>query len=251
MAELQGIDVSNHRGIVDWHAVAAAGYTFAFAKASEGTTFSDNYFSRNWYGMRAAGLTRGAYHFARPSAHTAASEAAWFIAVMKENGGLLPGDLVALDMEDTNVGPEWNLDEWVMDWMMEVEEALHVRPILYTGDWYAVPHGLVKGTALDAYPLWLAHYSASPPALVASAGKFLFWQHSNTGKVPGVSGNCDLDRFFGTVEELRALGYGATNVKADLQNAIDVTHGWSVQMAQASKELQDVSDALKRVLGSI
>ncbi len=251
MVELQGVDVSNFQGVVDWPAVAAAGYQFAFAKATEGTTYTDSYMTRNWNGMRIAGLTRGLFHFARPSISSAQAEAHYFTQAVGHLGGLLPGDLVALDMEDTNVAANVNLFEWVLDWMVEVEDALHVQPVLYTGDWYAVPHGLVPGTALDGYPLWLAHYAVAPPALVGTAGRFLFWQHSDTGKVPGVVGNCDLDKFFGTAEELRALGFGATNVKSDLQNAIDVTHGWSVQMAQASKELQDVSDTLKRVLGSM
>ncbi len=249
---ISGIDVSSHQGSdIDWNAVKASGVAFCFIKATEGTTYTNPFYQHQLSGARAAGLTVGSYAFARPSVNTAPAESARFIETIAHFGGLLPGDLVALDMEDTNVLADTNLIYWTVDWLTKVEHALGVRPILYTGDWYAVPHGLIKGSSLDAYPLWLAHYAASPPALVGTAGRFLFWQHSDTGIVPGVAGNCDLDRFFGTADDLRAMGFGATDVKADLQNAIDVTHGWSVQMAQASKELQDVSDTLRRVLGEM
>ena len=43
--------------------VRASGHEFGFAKASEGTGFTDSSFAHNWPAMRAAGVVRGAYHF--------------------------------------------------------------------------------------------------------------------------------------------------------------------------------------------
>ena len=40
-----GIDVSHHQGNVNWHRVAEAGISIAFAKATEGNTFSDPQFA--------------------------------------------------------------------------------------------------------------------------------------------------------------------------------------------------------------
>jgi GH25 family lysozyme M1 (1,4-beta-N-acetylmuramidase) len=37
----KGVDVSNWQATVDWLQVGDDGYTFMFAKASEGTTFTD------------------------------------------------------------------------------------------------------------------------------------------------------------------------------------------------------------------
>lgn len=50
-----GIDVSHHQGIVDWMRVKAAGAEFAFLKASEGTTFVDRQYKRNYARAKAAG----------------------------------------------------------------------------------------------------------------------------------------------------------------------------------------------------
>ena len=58
-----GIDVSHYQGTVDWVKVKATGITFAYAKATDGNTYTDPQFHTNWQGMRAAGILRGAYHF--------------------------------------------------------------------------------------------------------------------------------------------------------------------------------------------
>lgn len=59
----QGIDVSHYNGNIDWQQVAAAGKTFAFIKATEGTKYQDNQFLINVQGARDANILVGAYHF--------------------------------------------------------------------------------------------------------------------------------------------------------------------------------------------
>src|SRR5690349_14781030 len=76
------------RGI-DWHRVAAAGYSFAYIKATEGGDHRDSLFQNNWRDAQAAGLRRGAYHFftlCRPGADQAAA----FIAAVPLDGELPP-----------------------------------------------------------------------------------------------------------------------------------------------------------------
>ena len=45
---VQGIDVSNWQGDIDWDKVRAAGTQFAFIKATEGGDYLDPKFARNW-----------------------------------------------------------------------------------------------------------------------------------------------------------------------------------------------------------
>jgi lysozyme len=63
MQGIQGIDVSDHQGTVDWNAVRQTGMVFAFIKATDGITWTDPDFATNWSGATAANLLRGAYHF--------------------------------------------------------------------------------------------------------------------------------------------------------------------------------------------
>src|SRR5690349_9071264 len=93
----RGIDVSRYQSSstlsscsgpvqVGWAAVRASGRSFAFIKATgtrSGGIAQDPCFDRNWAGARAAGLYRGAYHFAIPSraAGSAAADARFFVQV--------------------------------------------------------------------------------------------------------------------------------------------------------------------------
>ncbi len=81
---LEGIDVSNWQGTIDWTKVAAAGKKFAIIKATESTDFVDPMYSTNHASARAAGLWTGAYHFAQPdpSANDAVNEADKFVSVV-------------------------------------------------------------------------------------------------------------------------------------------------------------------------
>ena len=62
---IAGIDVSKHNGDIDYQQVRDDDYQFVFIKASEGMTYKDDAFERNYQGARKAGLKVGAYHFFR------------------------------------------------------------------------------------------------------------------------------------------------------------------------------------------
>src|SRR3954453_19425142 len=76
----QGIDVSHWQGQIGWLQVGAAGFDFAFAKATEGTTYTDPTYGTNRSGGGGAGLPLGAYHFARPAGTSDAAAIASGIA---------------------------------------------------------------------------------------------------------------------------------------------------------------------------
>jgi lysozyme len=204
---LQGIDVSNNNGTINWDRVARSGIAFALCKATEGADFRDAFLVQNFAACKRLGLARGAYHFARPSRNSAAGEARFFVSVV---GGLLqPGDLAALDFEDEHLPVGAMGGVWAGEWLATVEAALGFRPLLYTYPSY-VPERNVTAPALARYPLWWASYdlTAYPPP--APWGRYAIWQYTAGGKVPGIAGDCDLDSFDGPVEALRALGKGGS-----------------------------------------
>jgi lysozyme len=206
---LPGIDVSHHNGAVNWDEVASAGILFAYAKASESTGFTDPRFATNWAGMKEAGIARGAYHFFHP-ADTVDVQVQKFADLV---GTLAPGDLPPmLDLEETSAAH----DEWdavpkaervprVVEWLQLVERALGRKPIVYTRRGF-VRQKLGDAGALKGYALWVAHYTrAAKPALPPGWDAWLMWQHSQTGIVAGVNSNVDLNRFQGTLDNLKAL----------------------------------------------
>src|SRR5690349_8015569 len=65
MARIAGVDVSHYQGTgINWTSVKNAGYTFAWAKATEGLTYNDDTFTTNMANAKGKVLI-GPYHFAR------------------------------------------------------------------------------------------------------------------------------------------------------------------------------------------
>lgn len=209
-----GIDVSNHNPPVNWQAVKNANISFAFAKATEGATFKDRTFSTNWSSMKAAGIIRGAYHFFRPQ-KTAEEQVDNFLLVVKNV--LEPGDLPpVLDLEHwpMEVGEAWkNLAfheriSRVKIWLKKVADATGEKPIIYTSPSFWREYMRDTHDFTD-HPLWLAHYTRKPqpdvPANNWGGNSYTIWQHTESGRVAGVSGPVDINRFNGSFEKLVAL----------------------------------------------
>ena len=195
---LPGIDVSHWQGRVDWERVADDEIAFAFIKATEGGDYVDPRFVANWDGAARAGVLRGAYHFYRPQTD-AAVQAQQFLRTVGARAGDLPP---VLDVEVTDGRSADAIAAGVRTWLEMVERATGRRPIVYTraGFWNQV------GGGFGAYPLWVAHYGVAEPAIPSDWDRWTFWQHSDAGRVAGISGNVDLNWFAGGWEELREFG---------------------------------------------
>jgi lysozyme len=79
---VQGIDVSNWQGDIDWNKVRAAGTQFAFIKATEGGDYLDPKFAQNWQAAKSVGIPRGAYHMVY-WCRAAHEQALWFISTCR------------------------------------------------------------------------------------------------------------------------------------------------------------------------
>ena len=71
-ASIYGPDVSSYQHpsgySIGWSSAKASGSsTFAFVKATEGTGYTNPWFSTDYAAMASNGIIRGAYHFADPA----------------------------------------------------------------------------------------------------------------------------------------------------------------------------------------
>lgn len=205
-----GTDVSRwqHPGDapIDWAAVKAGGQSFAFVKATEGATYTNPYFAGDWAGTRAAGLYRGAYHYARPDAGVgdALAEARHFASVLGSIKS--PGDLPpVLDIEDDGGLAPAALTAWTQTFLATLQAATGRTPIVYTyPSFWANRMG--GSAAFTGYPLWIAHYDTLTPT-IGPWPRWTFWQHNSTETVSGIptAGGTDLNRFNGTAAALARL----------------------------------------------
>jgi GH25 family lysozyme M1 (1,4-beta-N-acetylmuramidase) len=184
---MQGIDVSNHQGLIDWHRVAAAGYGFAWCKVSEGSTYRDAFAPRNLAAAAAAGLLVGGYHFARPASSSPEVQAQ--LAASQVKAATLP---LVLDLEQDAATAGWSMAQrldWAGRFLARADALTGHRAALYTGAWY-LAHQLGGGGALPTGRLlWLASYTRAAPE-----GPWRVWQYTSSGSVPGVAGRCDVSR---------------------------------------------------------
>ena len=203
---IEGIDISNHQTSADFGKIKASGRQFCIHKCSEANDFVDRFLRPRWDQMAAAGLKRGAYHFARPSACSSASEAAFFVSLMKDL--LSNGDVVVLDMEDEKFPAGRSVSPWTLDWCARVTQALGVKPMIYTYPYY-VSERLLTHPDLAQYPLWWASYQPTMRPVPAPWNEAAIWQYTSDGRVPGLGGDIDLNRLLSDdIDDFTRLGLG-------------------------------------------
>jgi len=250
---IDGIDVSSNQGYISWPEVYNAGYSFAFARASWGDenppTLIDDYFETNMVNGHAAGMLIGAYHFAYPEYTDPVSEAHHFLNVAGDyliEGYLRP----VLDLEDDpgfdsypyRLGKE-ALSNWVHEWMNTVKNETGIEPIIYTSSDYANNY---LNISINQYDLWIAHWTYNPnnPPNTGIWEDWDFWQYSDQGSVPGVSGYVDLDLFNGDMSRLNTFMISALlqgdingNGKVDFEDLQILANQWLQPPSTPSADL--------------
>jgi lysozyme len=211
---VDGIDVYDGTGSVDWSAVKASGVDFALIKATQGEYDTQATFAAHWAGAKGAGIARGAYHFFDPTIDGVA-QADYFLGVV---GPFEPGEIPPmLDIECPDGDPDCLyagasgaegaslIQARMNDWLSTVETKTGVTPLVYTFASYFSDNG-VDTTGLSAYPLVIAYPSMETCLPIPSPWQTAaFWQDSWTASVSGVSGPVDTDRFLGSFSQFRAF----------------------------------------------
>lgn len=207
--QVLGHDVSGWQEEVDWQAAKSDGAEFVYIKATEGTGFTNDYFTQQYNGSYDVGMIRGAYHFARPDISDGSTQADYFL----ENGGgwsadgqTLPG---ALDLEHSPYGENcYDLDpQEMVNWISSFTETYQAEtgraPTIYTSaSWWELCTDNSTEFGSDN-PLWLANYAADPGELPAGWDFHTVWQFDDEGTLPG-----DQNYFNGTDEQLATFANG-------------------------------------------
>jgi GH25 family lysozyme M1 (1,4-beta-N-acetylmuramidase) len=202
-----GIDVSHYQGTINWSSVKAAGISFAYIKATEGTTYTDPLFSANYLHAYNAKVIRGAYHFAQPGSSSGATQAAYFAS----HGGAWSADNLTLpgmvDLEGGCYGlSTTSMRSWILSFYNEYKAKTTRDVVIYTSPswWNTCTGGWSGMSALS--PLFVANWTtAANPTIPAGFPYATIWQYTDAGSVSGISGAVDRDRFNGGSARLLAL----------------------------------------------
>lgn len=202
-----GIDVSSHQGAMNWQNIAAAGNSFVYVKATEGTTYVNPYFDGQYNGAKDAGLYAGAYVFARPDGDPVRQADHFYRhAQYLRDGRTLP---LMLDLE----GPYGSLKDkyglcwgrgdssmvrWIKSFVDRVERKSGSPMLIYTNNWWW-SQCTGNSKAFTKQYLNTAYWSSTPPTeLPASWTHWTFWQY-------GIVNNLDRDVFHGSKAQLARL----------------------------------------------
>lgn len=177
-----GIDVSSWQGDVDWQAVASSGVQFAFIRVGSMKNGLDVKFDQNMTQANAAGIKTGVYIYSYATdAQQAAVEAVFVLNAIQNHVVNMP---VVIDIEDsTQHGLTKEQQSEIVNTFCSIIEGSGYYPMVYASkNWFLNRLGPV------GYNKWAAQYSD-----VCDIEEAYFWQASNTGRIPGIKGNVDID----------------------------------------------------------
>ncbi len=214
-ATAQGIDVSEHNGTINWQSVKDAGIDFAilrvgFAGDTSGGRL-DNYFKRNVSECERLGIPYGVYlySYAR-NEDEAQAEARLMLSALKGHSPTLP---VYYDLEEqkTNAdgSPKWTpfndpskLASIAKTFCGQIAAAGYKPGIYANVNWFknylTDPCFLSSGWSIWTAQSWYGgRYDECLGLTPEAPAKYDCWQYSFRGSVPGVSGDVDVNYWFG------------------------------------------------------
>lgn len=202
--ELQGIDVSHYQGKIDWGQIQSQEIDFAFIKATEGSSYVDEYFRENWQAAAQTGLYVGAYHFFSFDSDAGAQAENFISTVGDLEGKIAPVIDVEYYGDKRNSPPDKEVVVTALrEMLFLLEECYQIKPIIYTT--YPVYHKYIKDN-FSEYPLWIRNVYY-PPSLDLG-DSFFFWQYTDTAVLEGYDGTekyIDRNVFCGSPEAFREL----------------------------------------------
>lgn len=190
-----GVDVSAHQGDIDWQAVKRSGIDFAIIRLGyrgygSGKLVEDEYARQNLQNAKDAGLKIGAYFFSQALDIRETDEEIQFILDMLADVTLdmpivLDWEIPADDARTRNMDQR-TLTDIQLHFCGQMEK-MGFQPMIYF-NWHQ-SENLYCLSELEEYPFWLALYQDR----MTYPWKVEMWQWTNTGRVPGINGNVDIN----------------------------------------------------------
>ncbi|MBK8457151.1 MAG: glycoside hydrolase family 25 protein [Phyllobacteriaceae bacterium] len=200
---IHGVDVAKYQGDIDFSRARGSGVAFAWMKATEGGDRVDDKFADNWTRAKSAGVPRGAYHFYY-FCTSAAEQARWFIRNVPRDASSLPP---VLDMEWNPQSPSCkkrppaaHVRSEMKTFLSMIERHYGKKPIVYTTPDFFEDNDLAS---FKGYSWWLRATNDHPDAKYDGL-PWTFWQYTGTGRVPGITGDADINVFRGDAKSWRS-----------------------------------------------
>lgn len=203
----EGIDISSHNKVVDIKRVRDAGIKMVAIRAGYGRNNVDERYIANAQACYNLNVPAMIYWFSYGyTVDMAAKEAEYAIAQAKKYWDVIP---IAFDLEyDTHryartKGVEISRQlatDMAIAFLQKVKAAGCI-PVLYTNNDYTKNYFDIEKIvqALGMIYIWYARYNVA--SLTENEENLAdIWQYTSKGRVPGVNGNVDLNKFYSEIE---------------------------------------------------
>ena len=207
-AHAHGIDVSSHQAGINIPALQA---DFVIVKATEDDDYTNPHMNTQATATLNAGKRLGFYHFARPG--DAAAQARYFVNTIR------PYSSRATLWLDWEANAPAQGPGWAKTWLDTVASLTGTTPGIYMNG--STVNGYNWTSIAAKYPLWYAggpNYSSwgksyTDPAIPSLRywGQPLIHQYTEDGRLPGYSGQLDLNRLRDRTTWDRMVGKVPTN----------------------------------------
>lgn len=208
---IKGVDVSAHQGNIDWEILSSQNISFAFIKATEGSSWVDKNFAYNFENARKQGLYVGAYHFFSfdSSGANQAKNIIRNVPINKDNKALpIVIDIEFYGQKASNPPNAESIYKELDSLFSRLESHYGIKPIIYTTPSFYKAYLRGKYTQ---YPLWIRSIFFAPDSLLARIfnmyfSNWVFWQYNPKGVLKGYSGGekyIDLNAFNGDLQDLQ------------------------------------------------
>jgi len=176
-----GIDISHHQNNeIDSIFKSTDSLSFVICKATEGVTYTDPKFLKNWNTIKDHNFLRGAYHFYRCE-DDPLTQATFFIKTISDikNTDIPP----IIDFEEGGIDQSQSVENIQLAlqlFLNEIEKQLKCKPIIYTD--LNTGNKYLNTSKFSDYPLWIANYNGKDAPNLPDAWKdkgWVIWQKSS------------------------------------------------------------------------
>jgi lysozyme len=193
-----GIDVSHHQKMINWDTVKGQRVSFAYIKATEGSTFKDSLFKPNYDQAKKAGVLVGAYHY-----FTFCSSARDQFRNFAQNAMVVTGDLPpAVDVEfvgNCRKRPSKDsLHSELRYFLEKIRLEYGVIPLIYTTEDFYERYRL---DLLGNYHFWIRSIDKRPRI---KNKNLVIWQYQ-IGKIGGIKSDVDLNIFLSKIADFNKV----------------------------------------------
>lgn len=196
---VRGVDVSRYQGIINWQQLAEQDISFAFIKATEGSSHVDEFAEDNLEMASHTDLSISAYHFFSFDSPGETQAENFIRTVSKDSINMPPViDIEYYGDKFRNKPTSDECTEILRPLLERLEEYYGVKPLIYTT--LSAYGRYIKDEFAD-YPIWIRNVNFEPEFI-----NWDFWQYSCTGELRGFVGEekyIDLNVFNGTEQEFR------------------------------------------------